>query len=219
MGVVKMSKSPMRPDGVQKILAVCGILGPIIYTIVLTALGMMWPSYDPVSQYMSELGAVDAPHAIIMNTFGFSLLGIFFILFGFGLYLGLRKHAVTTISIILIVVAGISMFAVGFFPCDPGCNNVTPTGIAHSLTATIPAIVMPIGILLSAYSLRKDHNWQGHWWLLSLVFGVTSVLLSPLGMVPMLNSVRGLVQRIGIGIPLLWMEIMSIKLLLLTKSS
>jgi len=54
----------------------CGIVGPTTYAIVLTALGVLWPGYNPVRQYMSELGAVDAPHAFVMNILGFQVLGI-----------------------------------------------------------------------------------------------------------------------------------------------
>ncbi|NWF86915.1 DUF998 domain-containing protein [Candidatus Bathyarchaeota archaeon] len=80
-----------RPDRMLGILAICGIVGPIIYTIVLTVFGFFWPGYNPISQYMSELGAVDAPHAIVMNVLGFQLLGIFMIGFGFGLYRSISK--------------------------------------------------------------------------------------------------------------------------------
>ncbi|MFQ6089751.1 MAG: DUF998 domain-containing protein [Candidatus Methanofastidiosia archaeon] len=205
-------------DTLQKILAICGIVGPIIYAIVLTVLGMMWPGYNPISQFMSELGAVDAPHGIIMNTFGFSLLGIFIILFGFSLYRGISKHIIATICAILIIIAGIFMFAVGFFPCDPGCNNVTLIGKGHIITSTIPAIVMPLAILIIAYPLRKDSNWQSYWWLLSLMLGIVAVILSPLTMFPIFAPVGGLVQRLGMGVPLFWMFLMSIKLYLLTRS-
>ena len=87
----RLSLNDTRPDDVLRILALCGIVGPIIYAIVLTVLGLLWPGYNPISQYMSELGAVDAPHPIVMNVLGFQLLGIFMIDFGFGLYRGIIR--------------------------------------------------------------------------------------------------------------------------------
>ena len=76
-----------RPDRMLRILAVCGIVGPLTYAIVLTVLGVLWSGYNPVHQYMSELGAVDAPHAFVMNFLGFQLLGISMVALGLGLYI------------------------------------------------------------------------------------------------------------------------------------
>ncbi|MFQ5833372.1 MAG: hypothetical protein ACE5H4_11755 [Candidatus Thorarchaeota archaeon] len=44
-------------------LVMAGIVGPVIYAVVLVGLGLLEPGYDPISQSMSELGAVDAPYA------------------------------------------------------------------------------------------------------------------------------------------------------------
>lgn len=206
----------LQTDWLQKILALRGMLGPIIYAVVLIVLGLLWPGYNHISQYMSELGALDAPHAIIMNILGFQLLGILIIAFGLGLYRGINKGWVMTISATLIIVAGSFMIAVGFFPCDPSCNNISPIGTGHVITSTIPAIVMPLAMLILAYPLRKDSRWQGYW-LFSLVLGIVAVILSPLGMFTIFQPVAGLVQRLGIGVSLFWMLVMSTKLFRITS--
>jgi len=164
---------------------------------------------------MSELGAVDAPHSILMNVFGFQLLGVFMIAYGFGLYQGISKGWDSKIGVIFIVIAGASMVAVGFFPCDPGCVNVSPTGFGHVITSMIPAIAMPFGIFFVMFRLRKDSQWQGYW-LFSLAITIIAIILSPLAMVPYFGPWVGVLQRIGIGVPLFWMEVMSIKLLRLS---
>lgn len=68
-----MSKSGTRPDSTQRLLAICGIIGPILYTIVVITLGLLRPSYNHVTQLISELGEAGSPNAIIMNTAGFSV--------------------------------------------------------------------------------------------------------------------------------------------------
>jgi len=161
---------------------------------------------------MSELGAIDAPNGPIMQFGGFSLLGIFMILFSFGIYRGIRPDVVTTIGVILLVVAGIFMVAVGFFPCDPQCIDVTFTGRMHSLTAMIPAITMPWGILLLVYPMQTDPNWQGLWRPLTLILGIISVILAPMLLFSVFDPVLGLIQRLGMFIPLLWMFLSSIHL-------
>ncbi len=199
----------------QKFFAICGIIGPIIYVIVLTVLGLLWSGYNPVTQYMSELGAVDAPHSTIMNVLGFQLLGIFMIAFGFGLYRGLSKGWTSRIGIAIIIVGGISLIAVGFFPCDSGCINVSPIGVGHMITATMSSISFTVGMLITSLSLRKDSRWQSYW-IFTMTFSIVAILISPLPMFPPFKTWAGLLQRIGIGLPLFWMVVMGIKLLRLS---
>ncbi|MDP3971253.1 MAG: DUF998 domain-containing protein [bacterium] len=100
----------------NKILLATGILGPVLYFILLISLGEIWDGYDAVSQSMSEIGAVDSPYMNIMNIFGFSLLGVFIMLFAFGLYLSFKKNILNTLAAVSLFIGGLSMFFVGFFP-------------------------------------------------------------------------------------------------------
>jgi len=214
----KLSLNSTRPDSILRILAVCGIVGPIIYAIVLTLLGSLWPGYNPIRQYMSELGAVNAPHAIAMNVLGFQLLGIFMIGYGFGLYRGIGKGWDSKIGVALIVIAGVNMVLVGFFPCDPGCVDESPTGIAHAITATIASIATTLGMLVISLRLRKDSRWRS-FWVFTLAIAVVAIFLSPLPMFSIFSPWAGLLQRLGMGLALFWMEVMSIKLLRLSIRS
>lgn len=201
-----------RSDRMLRILAICGIVGPITYAIVLAVLGVAWPGYDPVRQYMSELGAVDAPHAFLMNVLGFQLLGISMVALGFGLYRGVkRKGWATVVGVALILLAGASMITVGFSPCDPSCVNISPTGIRHAMTATIAATAMTCGILVVSLRFRRDERWRRYWFF-SAVIAVVSLTLSPLPMLSIFEPWAGLLQRLGIGLALLWMIIISTRL-------
>jgi len=75
-------------------LAICGIVGPITYAVVLTVIGMLWEGYNPVRQGMSELGAANAPHSFFMNVFGFQLLGVCMAGFGYGLHISSGGYTV-----------------------------------------------------------------------------------------------------------------------------
>ena len=98
-----MQESAERPGRYRRLLAGCGVVGPIAYASVLATLGVLWPGYNPIRQYMSELGAVDAPHALVMNVFGFQLLGISMVALGLGLYRGLSKGWDTVVGVALIL--------------------------------------------------------------------------------------------------------------------
>lgn len=206
----------IQANWLQKISAIFGILGPVINAIVFAVLGSLYPGYNPISQFISELATSEAPHSIIMNIFGFNLFGLYLIFFGIGLYLGVKKHILTTISMILFVLSGICIFALSMFPCDVGCSNLTFTGIGHNLIIKFPSIAMPAAILLSLYPLWKDNHWQNYWWIFFLQIGIFLVIFSPIAIYIDLSLVNGLIQRLGLSVPLSWISIMSIKLFRLT---
>ena len=71
---------------IQKLLAFYAIIGPILLTVLIIVLGFFQLGYNHILQYISELGAVGAPNAIVMNVFGFILVGSSIFVFGFVLF-------------------------------------------------------------------------------------------------------------------------------------
>lgn len=197
---------------IQKSFALFGIFGPIINVIVFTVLGFIYPGYNPISQHVSELATSIAPNNIVMNTLGFNLFGLYVIAFGIGLYIGIKKHTLTRVSLILFILAGISIFALAWFPCDPGCSNQTFTGMGHTFLTTVSGIMMPVAMILLIYPLRKDHNWRGYWWFFFVLFGIFLTIFSPLAILYPFALISGLVQRLGLSVPLSWIFVMSTKL-------
>lgn len=197
---------------IQKTSAIFGIVGPVINAIVFTILGFLYPGYNPLSQYISELATSEAPHNIIMNTFGFFLFGLYLIFFGTGLYLGVKKHILISISMILFIISGFCILTLSAFPCDTGCSNLTFTGIGHNILIIFPSVAMPTAILLSLYPLWRDHNWKKYWWLFFVLIGIFLLIYSPISLFLDISLLNGLVQRLGLSVPLIWIFIMSIRL-------
>ncbi|MFX1304057.1 MAG: DUF998 domain-containing protein [Promethearchaeota archaeon] len=201
----------------QKTSAIFGIIGPITNAIVFTVLGFLYPGYNPISQFISELATPEAPYNTVMNILGFVVFGLYLIFFGIGLYIGVKKHLLTTISMILFILSGICIFALSMFPCDAGCRNVTFTGIGHNVLIQFPTYAIPIAILLSLYPVWKDNNWRKYWWLFLVLVGIFLLIYSPIAIYIDLSLVNGLVQRLGLFVPISWIFIMSIKLYRLAK--
>ena len=205
-------------DKTGAILAVCGIIGPVSYAFVTAILGLFWPESNPISIGMSELGAIGAPHAFFMNAFGFQLLGVLMVAFGFGLYRSLRNGLISKFGAALIVVGGIDMIAVGFLPMDPAGLPSSLTNTGHDITATIASNAVTIGMIVLSLSFRKDNRWR-RFWLFTLASAIASFGLSPFPMFPIYNPYAGLIQRMAMGFALLWIEVISIKLLGLVRGS
>jgi hypothetical membrane protein len=199
-----MEKLPLRstqPQSSQRLLAICGIVGPIFYTVVVFTLGLLQQGYNHVTQLMSELGAVSAPYALIMNTAGFALLGLLIIAFAFGLDRGISNGKGSKIGPALVAVSGAALVMMGIFP-----HPIT----LHIIFAMIFTFAMILAQLAIYSRLRRDSQWQGYQYY-SLATAI--VAISAVCGFSVLEQWMGALQRVSMGVLLLWMEVMSIKLL------
>ncbi|OGD53384.1 hypothetical protein A3K80_05350 [Candidatus Bathyarchaeota archaeon RBG_13_38_9] len=71
-----MSKNSSQLLNTLQLAAVSGIIGPIIFAVVVFVLGQLRPNYNHFTQTMSELGEVGGQNAMVMNIAGLGLLGI-----------------------------------------------------------------------------------------------------------------------------------------------
>jgi len=207
-----------KRSNILGLTAICGIVGPIFYAIVIGIVGYLQPDYSHISQSMSELGASDVPYALIINTLGFPLLGIFMIAFALGIDRGISSNKASRVGPALIVLSGVSLIMTGIFPCDPGCIDVTWVGVTHSIFATVAAISFAIAPVLVAIRQWSDSRWRSYT-TFSWITAVITLLLSMLYSLDIFESQDGLFQRLSMGLPLIWMEITSIKLLRVTREN
>lgn len=207
-----MESFQLNINKVQKSFAIVGICGPIINAIVFIVLGLIYPGYNPMSQFISELASPIAPHGLFMNIFGFNIFGLYVILFGIGLYIGLKKHILTKVSLFLFLLAGTFIFFLSIFPCDPGGANITLLGMGHNILAGISCGLIPAAMITLIQPLRKDENWKGYWLIFFALFGMFLVIYIPVSISYPSASISGLVQRLGLAVMLSWIFLMSTKL-------
>ncbi len=204
-------------QSIQQGLAICGIIGPILFTIVLITLGFLQPGYNHITQYMSEFGAIDAPFAYIMNTVGIPLLGLLIIAFAFALNKDINNGNGSKIGPLLLVVSGVSFFSCGIFRCDPGCIPISTIGFLHSYVCSIALFSLIFAPFFMFHRLTSDDRWHNYQYY-SLTIGIVALFLGILFKLSSFGDLVGLFQRIIFGVPLLWVEIMAIKLFTLLKN-
>lgn len=194
-----------------------GLIVPVFFFSLLTILGILWKNsgYDPSATGMSELGAVDSPYRHATNFLGFSLLGATISFFGFSLLRQIKRTLQAHGAIFLLIVGGFSLFAVGFFPCDSNCVDVTEVGKMHSILSTVSAILVPTAIVLLAHPLYKQYTAKVGY--VSFYLGILSFLAGPVMFLPGIENYTGLIQRLGLGFSLIWMMYVSYILLRLKK--
>jgi hypothetical protein len=200
-----------------RILAPIGVAGPIYYIAFVTVLGLLWAGYDPVRQTQSELGAVDAPHGLLMNVAGFMALGVVMLAFAGAYFLAVRKGPWMLAAVAALMVAGLGFVIVGFFPCDAGCVDVTRPGELHSLFSMPPAIGLPLAMMLSGAAFWADGRFGAIWQVSSFVVGALALASGPIIAAELLTAYDGLLQRVAMWTPVLWVSIVSLRLHALTR--
>lgn len=210
-----MSKTSTQPDRIQILLAVSGILGPILFTIVWVVLGSIQPGYDHLTQTISELGAVGAPNAIIMNAIGIVPAGLLIVAFALGLHRGISGEKRSKIGPALLALVGVGVVALGIFPGDPA-ELESFTTLMHVWVGILLSLFgLWLAPLVIARRLKEDIRWQSYR-RYSLATG--AVLLGLLGLTlavspGVLEPIGGLLNRLGPGVLFLWVVVMAIHLL------
>ncbi len=204
-----------RPDRTLSLLAVCGIVGPILFTVVVIVLGLVRIGYSHVTQLMSELGEAGAPNAILFGAVGLVPFGVSIVAFAFGVHRGISGGKGSKIGPALIVVAGVCLVAGAIFPCDPGCVPVSFAGNMHRVVAVIGFSAMIFAPLAISQRMKDDELWHDYR-SYSVATGILTAVFLILFLSGILEAWKGAIQRILLGTLLLWVEIMAIRLLRLS---
>lgn len=200
-----------QPNAKLKSLALCGILGPIIYILALVIGNILDPSYSQIGKTVSELIEQGAPNRDLLNSI-FIVYNILLIPFALGMYYNLKKGWARNVIFIALIINGVLGVAwTLFFPLDVGGKSISMTGQLHLI---VGALVVPLifALELSFWrSARKDSCWQGYGkfslviFAITLVFGFTTVAF--------VNSdYRGLLERITTGSFLFWVDVLALRL-------
>jgi hypothetical protein len=196
-----------------------GVVGPLCYLVLVTVLGFLWEGYDPIRDTQSELGAVDSPYRLLMNVAGFMGVGVSILAFSSAYYSVLRQSWAKTLATGLLVIAGVFMVVVGFFPCDAGCIDVTGTGQLHSIFSMPGAIGLPVAAMLSALVFRRDGRFSTAWQVISFWLGLVTLASGPIIAAELVEGVNGLLQRAAMWPSFLWMMAVALKLYGLARRS
>ncbi len=194
--------------------ALCGIAAPLVYAVGALAAGAGSPDYSHMTQFVSELGATDAPMALLMNA-TFLLFGVLMAVFALGLHRGIQAGPGDWLGIALIVAYGLFYVALAFAPCDPGCRPDPGTfhHRAHFLLSDSIVFVAIASPLVLYNRLKRDSRWTGV---------AAPVLLAALAAwalfaVPAFGLGGPVKQRVWLLLVFAWIETLALRLLRLTK--
>ncbi len=196
-----------------RLLLACGIAAPAVFWALGAAAALSWPGYSPVSGSISSL--IFAPEGWLQVD-AFILMAALTAAFGVGMgrIAGATGRDRLLVRRSILVLAGIEL-GFALFPTDPGeglGTVATLHGSLHMLCVVAWAVVFPVLAFGLARILRRDPPWRRAGVLTDLVAvtmvvaigGVLLVVAGPLG------DWTGLLERVWVAIPSLWLAGLSL---------
>jgi hypothetical membrane protein len=200
-------------------LASCGIAAPILFSALVIVLGLVEPGYDHRTEMMSLLGGVGGARGAVFNL-GTALTGMLLIGFAIGLHRGIAGGEGSRVGPILIVLAGGGMVGSAVFHCNQGCTNVlespTLTGTLHTVAAFVTGSCIAISPLVIFARLRRDRWWKNCSWFtlaMGIMANIPGLILWTTFLTTRMPEWEGVIQRLRVAYPLLWVEVMAVHLL------
>ena len=199
----------------QRFFALCGIVAPILFTILVIVESLLRPGYSQIFNDVSDLGI--GPYSIIQNI-NFIIFGLLSIGFAMGIGANLSHRAgkatkwLVVVFGVCIILAGVTLFSVG--------ADVTYAKdvVAHGLVSAIAFLVIIVAQFTAWQALRNSENsiW-GSYRSFSLIMGLMSIFTLLLLSYTQFSPYHGATERLFIAMWMIWIEVTGIKLYSLTK--
>ena len=204
-------------DNLQRFPAVSGIVAPLLVVAVVVVLGLLEPDYDHRTQMMSVLGGVGGVRGAFFNA-GIALTGLLLIIFAAGFDRGI--DAGSKAGPILIMLADIGLISSGIFHCNPGCTNVlkspTVSGRVHILAAFLSGFSLAVSPLVVFPRMSRSEQWKTFAWLtlgMGILANIPGLVFWATILSTRIPQWEGVIQRLGLIVPLAWIEVTAIRLL------
>ncbi len=197
----------------QRFFAICGIIAPILFTILIIIESLLRPGYSQIYNFVSDLGV--GPNAVLQNI-NFAIFGILTIFFTLGLRSGLPSPSrkALKVGVWLVAIFGLCILLAGVFHED------YLSQVPHNLvSATAFVTIMAAQLLIWKGLKNADDSVWGKYRKYSLISGLLSLILVLVLKVVMsdFSDYQGIAQRAFLAVPWIWVEVTALKLYFLTK--
>jgi len=150
----------MKKNILFRLFAYIGLFSIITDFFLIVIMGIFVPNYNPIKQYISELGSSINPNAWLIN-YWWSIYSFLMLTFTYGLYITIKKNKYGWLGPLLLCLDFIGNGLLsGLFKCDIGCHGNSFSNISHyifSAIGTITATFAPLGLY---FGIKKDPRWK-----------------------------------------------------------
>lgn len=189
-------------------LALAGIVGPIVWWLLILVNGAITPGYSHVSDYISTLGAVGAPYALLQQV-NFTVLGVSILALMLGVHNWFGDGNRPRVGTILLGVFGVGVILAGVFPENTAAPN-SMTNILHIIASMIAFLAGIVAVGLVSRRIATDARWPSYRY--ESIATVVIVLITFIIFMISDLALMGLTQRLFIGVMTLWVVLQSLRL-------
>jgi hypothetical protein len=180
-----------------QILAVCGMLSPIVFTAMWIYCGSLQSDYSHIRDDISSLFAIGAPNKRLTQSFNI-ISSVLLFIFYIGLHEGINDGGGSMVGPILFLISSIlGMLVALFFPLDAGGEIKTLRGKMHLILVAASGILTITGMIALWFRLQLVAAWSV-FALYSLISGVVSLILVIISGIFVTSKYRGILERIGV---------------------
>jgi hypothetical protein len=180
-----------------QILAICGMLSPIVYTVMWIYCGSLDPEYSHIRDDISSLFAVGAPNRRLAKSFIITSSVLLFV-FYIGLHWGINDDGGSIVGPILFIISSIlGVLVAFFFPLDEGGEIKTYRGIMHIALVIASGILTIAGMIFLWLRLQSVPAWSA-FAVYSLISAIISFILIIISGIFATGNYRGLLERFGV---------------------
>jgi Protein of unknown function (DUF998) len=224
MSTVNRPAEPMHRDAheipprMRKVLLGCGILAALLYAAAHDALAaMLYQGYSPFSQTISELSSIGAPTRPAVTAVVLSYEALL-IAFGIGVWQsGLGNRALRVTGALLI--AGGAMGPLWLpFPITARGEIAAAGGLNDVMHVILGAVTILLELSIIGFGAAALGRWFRLYSILTfaavVVFWAWSLMYAPRLAAGDPTPWLGVVERIALGVWLLWLAVLAVALLL-----
>lgn len=137
-------------------LALAGVVGPVVFTVLVILQGLLIPAYSHVSLPISALEAWPSGWIQRLN---FWVVGFLTFAFAYALHLGVQPSRHGAMGVPLLVLGGIGIIWAGLFPWVM-VNGVPTETAPHVVGAITTFAATGLGWLMFSRRMRADRQWR-----------------------------------------------------------
>jgi hypothetical protein len=203
---------------VRKVLLVCGILSSVLYFVMTNILGpLLWDSYSLRSNWVSELFAFGAPSRSVIVPLGI-VYQVLMTAFGLGVLLSDGRNRKLRVAGALLVAYGAVGITAPFFSMHMReylkIHGPALTDTMHKILTGVTVLLMFLAIAFGAAALGRRFRLYSIATIATLLlFGVLTMPAASRVEKGLPTPWTGLMERISIGVFLIWVVVLAIALL------
>jgi len=195
-----------------------GVIAPLFIVAMVLIAAAVTPNYSHLYHAVSTLGLDGKPYPAILNT-AMIVYGLAMCVYAYCIYDRLGRNRDSVALAILMAVHGIGIMFAGIFHdarVTPD-QTVSAEAVVHSTFAVISYAALLILMCLFNVLVWRKRAWRGLIWFTIVVIAVSMPLLGLF--IFKEGTYLGLFQRIGYGITLFWIFVVTLRIIWILRKS